>query len=73
MTLQFGSAHLLAKAEMFFPMRGGLGFFQPFRFIEFAPGTRERIASEVAARIKQPNGAVQPLGVNAPRSFLDTF
>lgn len=71
-TLQFGSAHLLARAEMFFPMRGGLGFLQPFRFVEFAPGTRERIASEVDARIKQP-GTVQSLGSRAPHSFLDTF
>jgi hypothetical protein len=72
-TLQFGSAHLLARAEMFFPMRGGLGFLQPFRFIEFAPGARERIASEVNARIKQPSGIVQSLGTRAPHSFLDTF
>lgn len=73
MSFQFGAAYLKARAEMFFPMRGGAGFFQPFRFIEFAPGTRQRLELEIAALMKHPPGATPNLGVRAPRSFLDTF
>ena len=73
MTFQFGSAELQARAQMLFPMRGGLGFLQPFRFIEFAPGTRERISLEVAALLKQPGSLGQNLGVRAPQSYLDTL
>jgi hypothetical protein len=73
MTIQFGSAHLQARAEMFFPMRGGLGFLQPFRFVEFAPGARQRLEIEIATLLKQPPGSVPNLGVRAPHSFLDTF
>lgn len=73
LSFQFGSAYLQARAEMFFPMRGGAGFFQPFRFLEFAPGTRERLELEITALMKQPPGSIPNLGLRAPRSFLDTF
>jgi hypothetical protein len=73
LSFQFGAAHLQARAEMFFPMRGGMGYLQPFRFIEFAPGTRQRLEMEIAALLKQPTGPGQNLGVRAAHPFLETF
>jgi len=54
LAFQLGAAPLLAKAEMLFPMRGGMGYLQPFRFTAFGAGVRQTLEREIAALLKQP-------------------
>jgi|SRR4051794_37940571 hypothetical protein len=72
MALQLGAGLLQAKAEMMFPMRGGMGYFQPFRFTGFAAGARQTLELQIAELLRRtigPNHAVQ---LNAPRLFMDS-
>ena len=88
LAFQLGAGPLLAKAEMFFPMRGGRGYLQPFRFTAFGAGVRQTLESEVAALLKQTFPLVKPpepapsdarvkaghgTGLRLPKFFLDTF
>lgn len=88
LAFQLSAAPLLAKAEMLFPMRGGMGYLQPFRFTAFGAGVRQSLEMEIAALLKQTHPAVQPpeparpeapakaghgTGLRLPRFFLDTF
>src|SRR3954454_16021914 len=68
-----GERLLQAKAELFFPMRGGFGFLQPFRFIAFAPGTRQTLEQEISSLVKRPLVSGYAPGLRQPRYFLDSL
>lgn len=75
MVFRFGSDIVQPRAQLLFPMRGGMGYLQPFRFTSI--GTRERgiITTEIDFRIKQEmvDKAAQRLGSHPPKSLLDSF
>ena len=73
MALQLGAGLLEAKAETMFPMRGGMGYFQPFRFTGFATGARHTLELQIAALLKQTIGPNHVVGANAPQFFLDVL
>lgn len=70
---QIASGLLQGKAETFFPMRGGMGFMQPFRFTGFAAGTRQTLEREINALLPQTVGPSHVLGTKPPRSLLDSL
>lgn len=70
---QVGSGLLQGKAETFFPMRGGTGFMQPFRFTRFAPGSRQTLEREIASLLPQTVGPSHVLGTRPPNSLLDSM
>lgn len=70
---QIESGLLQAKAETFFPLRGGTGFMQPFRFTFFAPGTRQTLQREINSRLPQTAGPSRALGTHPPSSMLDSL
>lgn len=71
MAFQLGAGLLQAKAEMMFPMRGGMGYFQPFRFIGFAAGARQTLEAQVSALLRQTVGPNHELGFAARKFFVD--
>lgn len=87
LAFQLAAAPLLAKAEMLFPMRGGMGYLQPFRFTAFGAGVRQTLEIEIAALLKQTLLAPKPAepvksekparsghgsGLRLPRFYLET-
>ena len=88
LAFQLGAGPLLAKAELLFPMRGGMGYLQPFRFTAFGAGVRQTLEVEIATLLKQtfpvpkppepapshaPVKAGHGTGLRLPKFFLDTF
>lgn len=87
LTFPLGSGIVHAKAEMFFPLRGGMGYMQPFRFVSFGAGARQTLESEIQALLKpllvpaQPQTPARPqaptrsghgTGLPLPRFLLDS-
>ena len=70
---QIGTGLLQSKAELLFPMRGGMAFLQPFRFTAFAAGTRQTLDRDIAALLPQTLGRSHVLGSRPPDSLLDSF
>jgi hypothetical protein len=70
---QIASGLLQGKAETFFPMRGGCGYMQPFRFTAFAAGTGQTLAREISALLPQTAGPSHVLGSSPPRSLLESL
>jgi hypothetical protein len=64
---------LQAKAEMLFPLRGGMGYFQPFRLIGFPAGVRQKLEAQIAGLLKQSVGPNHTLGSSAEKFFLDSL
>jgi hypothetical protein len=73
LAFQIGTGLLQGKAELLFPMRGGMGFMQPFRFTAFAAGTRQTLDREIAGLLPQTVGPSHGLGSRRPYSLLDSF
>jgi len=73
LAFQIGTGLLQGKAELLFPMRGGMIFMQPFRFTAFAAGTRQTLDREIAALRPQTVGPSHVLGSRPPDSLLDSF
>ena len=71
LAFHFGAKLLQARAETLFPMRGGMGYMQPFRFIAYAAGTRQTLEREIAGLIRPSLGPGQALGTHPPLFFLD--
>lgn len=72
----FGSMNVHANAQLLFPMRGGLGYMQPFRFTGFGPGVRQTLEVEIAKMVRQMMAAAKPrqrLSDRSPRFSLDSF
>ena len=75
MGFAFGSMNVHANAELLFPMRGGLGYVQPFRFTAFGPGVRPTLEIEITNKLRQIMAAARPrqsLSDRSPRFFLDS-
>lgn len=73
MVFQVGAGLLQGKAEMMFPMRGGIGYFQPFRFIGFAPGARQMLEAQISTLLRQAVGPNHSLALTAPPNLLDSL
>jgi hypothetical protein len=76
MGFAFGSMNVHANAELLFPMRGGLGYMQPFRFTAFGAGVRPTLEIEITNMLRQLMAAARPrqgLSDRSPRFFLDSF
>lgn len=50
---RFGEAVLQTRARMLFPMRGGMGYFQPFQFMNLGVRERQLINAEITERMRQ--------------------
>ena len=75
MGFAFGSMNVHANAELLFPIRGGLGYMQPFRFTAFGPGVRPTLEIEITNKLRQIMAAARPrqsLSDRSPRFFLDS-
>ena len=73
MAFQVGAGLLQGKAEMMFPMRGGMGYFQPFRFTGFAPGARQMVEAHISALLQQAVGPNHSLALTAPPNLLESL
>lgn len=73
MAFQLGVGLLQAKAEMMFPMRGGMGYFQPFRFTGFAPGARHMLEAHISALLEQAVGPNHSLALTGPPKLLESL
>jgi len=73
MAFQLGAGLMQTRADLLFPMRGGMGYMQPFRFTGFAAGCRQTLEAQISALLKQTIGPKHALGVRAPSFFTDSF
>ncbi len=76
MLFRFGEAILQTRVRMLFPMRGGMGYFQPFQFKNLGVRERQIIDTEIAERMRQnvaPDKQAFGLGRRAPGIYLDRF
>ena len=73
LAFQLGAGLLQGKAEMLFPMRGGMGYFQPFRFIGFAAGARQTLEAQISTLLRQSTGPNHALGLTAQKPSLDSL
>lgn len=74
LTIYLSSGLVPAKAEMMFPMRGGLGYLQPFRFIRLGEEELHALDREVTELLaRAPTPKTSELGLRAPRYYLDSW
>ena len=66
LVFQLGAGLLQGKAEMLFPMRGSMGYLQPFRFTAFGTGMKQTLELQIAAVLKQTVGPNHSVGFAAP-------
>lgn len=73
--IYLSSGAVRATAEMMFPMRGGAGYLQPFRFTDLDTDVLHAIDREVSELIKQSIAAAtkQGLIVRSPRFRLESW
>ena len=66
---------LQSKAQLLFPMRGGMGYLQPFRFTQIGIAERKTIDAEVTALLKRSiaDKFAQARGIRPARLYLDNF
>ncbi len=70
-TIHVASGAVQATAEMMFPMRGGYGYLQPFRFTIVSEEQLHALDREVTALLKQ---TTKPILGQRPASFyFDCF
>lgn len=75
-TIPFASGTVRPKAEMLFPMRGGLGFLQPFRITRMSGEELQTLDREISGLLKQsmaPARPGQPRDLRHPKFFLDSY
>lgn len=72
LTMQLGSSVVHATVEMMFPMRGDLGYLQPFRFASFGAQERQVLEREIAELLKEARAAHWS-GLRLPRVYRETF
>ena len=74
LTIYLSSGGVRATAEMMFPMRGGVGYLQPFRFTSLGEEELHALDREVTALLQQsvtsPTG---DSGLRAPRYYLESW
>jgi len=74
LTIFLSSGAVRTTAEMMFPMRGGVGYLQPFRFTDMGAEELHAIDREVTTLLQQSlksrNGES---GLRAPRYYLESW
>ncbi|HVN18225.1 MAG TPA: hypothetical protein VMU05_05610 [Dongiaceae bacterium] len=74
LTVYLAGGLVRATAEMMFPMRGGSGYLQPFRFVSLGADELHVLDREVTALLKESaTSSPGDLGFRAPRYYLDTW
>jgi hypothetical protein len=73
LAFQVGAGLLRGKAEMMFPLRGGMGYFQPFHFIGFAPGARQTLEAQISILLREAVGPNHSLALTAPPNLLESI
>lgn len=73
-TIYLSSGLVHATAEMMFPMRGGTGYLQPFRFTSLGQDELHSLDAEVAELLRQSirTKAGDP-ALRAPRFYLESW
>ncbi len=70
-TIYLSSGSVRATAEMMFPMRGGTGYLQPFRFTSLGGEELHALDQEVSELLKQSMRAkAGDSNLRAPRFYL---
>jgi len=74
-TIYLSSGIMRATAEMMFPMRGGTGYLQPFRFTNIGAEELHALDREITELIKQSMTAKpgQASAVRSPRFYLESW
>jgi len=74
-TIYLSSGLVRATAEMMFPMRGGVGYLQPFRFTSLSTDELHALDREVTELLKQSVTAKPGQGsaVRSPRFYLESW
>src|SRR4029077_19426492 len=73
LTIYLSSGAVRATAEMMFPMRGGVGYLQPFRFTSLDEEELHAIDREVTGLLKQSvTSKADESGLRAPRYYLES-
>lgn len=72
-TIYLTSGPLRATAEMMFPMRGGTGYLQPFRFTSLGTEELHALDGEVTELLKQSMTKAGDSGLRAPRFYLESW
>lgn len=73
---RFGDVILQPRARMLFPMRGGMGYYQPFQFKNLGVRERQIIDAEITDRLRQSVPAEKPRlgrGMRPGGLYLDRF
>jgi len=74
LTIYLSSGAVNSIAEMMFPMRGGAGYLQPFRFTRLGEEELHALDREVTSFLKQTGtGKAGDLGLRAPRFYLESW
>ena len=76
LVFRFGPVFVQAKAQLLFPMRGGMGYLQPFRFTHLGQRDQQMMSEEIALRMREERSREQSnfrLGVRPPSHYLDTM
>jgi hypothetical protein len=74
LTIYLSSGPVRARAEMMFPMLGGVGYLQPFRFTSLGTEQLHALDGEITALLKQsaPSKAGES-SLRAPRYYLESW
>jgi hypothetical protein len=74
LTIYLSSAAVRGTAEMMFPMRGGAGYLQPFRFTSMGAEELHALDQEVTSLLQQSaTSKAGDSGVRAPRYYLESW
>lgn len=75
LTIYLDSAMVRTTAEMMFPMRGGVGYLQPFRFTSLGTEELHALDRTVSELLKQSLTAKpgQAASVRPPRFYLESW
>jgi hypothetical protein len=74
LTIYLSSGAVRATAEMMFPMRGGVGYLQPFRFTSLGEEELHALDLEVAGLLrKSMTSKTGESGTAGPRYYLESW
>jgi len=74
LTIYLSSGGVRGTAEVMFPMRGGVGYLQPFRFTSLSAEELHALDQEVTGLLKQSvTSKTGDSGVRAPRYYLESW
>jgi hypothetical protein len=76
MTIYLDSSFVHPAAEMMFPMRGAIGYLQPFRLTSLQANERQILEKEITALLKQTTttaATAHSSGFRPPRYYLESF